>query len=116
MGINIRTVYAIAWGIAAAVATIGGVFLAPITIDPTLGNVALLAFPAIILGGIDSVSGAVVGGIIIGIAHHGGVRLREDRGRQKHRREQGEDGGKGRSLGHSERVVLKGTPQRDPKV
>ncbi len=68
MGINIRTIYAMAWGIAAAVATIGGVFLAPITIDPTLGNVALLAFPAIILGGIDSVSGAVVGGIIIGIA------------------------------------------------
>lgn len=70
MGINIRTVYALAWGIAAAIATIGGVFLAidTIAIDPTLGNIALLAFPAIILGGIDSVSGAVVGGIIIGLA------------------------------------------------
>lgn len=70
MGINIRTVYALAWGIAAAIATIGGVFLAidSIAIDPTLGNIALLAFPAIILGGIDSVSGAVVGGIIIGLA------------------------------------------------
>lgn len=70
MGINVRTVYALAWGIAGAVATIGGVFLAAksVAIDPTLGTVALLAFPAIILGGIDSVSGAVVGGIIIGIA------------------------------------------------
>ncbi len=70
MGINIRTVYALAWGIAAAIATIGGVFLAidSFAIDPTLGNIALLAFPAIILGGIDSVSGAVVGGIIIGLA------------------------------------------------
>jgi branched-chain amino acid transport system permease protein len=70
MGINIRTVYALAWGIAAAIATIGGVFLAidSIVIDPALGNIALLAFPAIILGGLDSVSGAVVGGIIIGLA------------------------------------------------
>jgi branched-chain amino acid transport system permease protein len=69
VGINIRTVYALAWGIAAAIATIGGVFLAisRFSIDLTLGNVALLAFPAIILGGIDSVAGAVVGGIIIGL-------------------------------------------------
>ena len=70
VGINIRTVYALAWGIAAAIATIGGVFLAidSFAIDPTFGSTALLAFPAIILGGLDSVSGAVVGGIIIGLA------------------------------------------------
>ncbi len=69
VGINIRTVYALAWGIAAAIATIGGVFLAidSFAIDPTFGNAALIAFPAIILGGIDSVSGAVVGGIVIGL-------------------------------------------------
>lgn len=69
VGIDIRTVYALAWGIAAAVATIGGVFLAigTYSIDITLGSGALLAFPAIILGGIDSVAGAVVGGIIIGL-------------------------------------------------
>jgi branched-chain amino acid transport system permease protein len=69
VGINIRTVYALAWGIAAAVATIGGVFLAigTFSIDITLGGAALLAFPAIILGGIDSVAGAVVGGVIIGL-------------------------------------------------
>jgi len=70
VGINIRTVYALAWGIAAAIATIGGVFLAidSFAIDPTFSSTALLAFPAIILGGLDSVSGAVVGGIIIGLA------------------------------------------------
>lgn len=69
VGINIRTVYALAWGIAAAIATIGGVFLATnsYAMDPTLGGAALLAFPAIILGGVDSVAGAVVGGIIIGL-------------------------------------------------
>lgn len=70
VGINIRRIYALAWGMAAAIATLGGVFLAisSYTIDPSLGAVALLAFPAIILGGIDSISGAVVGGIIIGLA------------------------------------------------
>src|SRR5947199_2238709 len=56
MGINVRTVYALAWAISAAIATIGGVFLASksFAIDPTLGSTALIAFPAIILGGIDS--------------------------------------------------------------
>ena len=69
MGINIRGVYALAWGIAATVATIGGVFLAmnKPTFDSTLGTIALAAFPAIILGGLDSVVGAVVGGIVIGL-------------------------------------------------
>jgi len=70
MGINIRMVNALAWGISAAIATIGGVFLAArsLAMDPTLGDAALIAFPAIILGGIDSINGAVVGGIIIGLA------------------------------------------------
>ncbi len=69
MGINIRVVYMLAWGIAAAVATIAGIFLAinVTTFDSTLGSVALFAFPAIILGGLDSIPGAVVGGIIIGL-------------------------------------------------
>ncbi|HET8910680.1 MAG TPA: branched-chain amino acid ABC transporter permease [Ktedonobacteraceae bacterium] len=69
VGINVRVVYALAWGIAAGIATIGGVFLAigSYAMDPTLGGAALLAFPAIILGGVDSVTGAVVGGIIIGL-------------------------------------------------
>jgi branched-chain amino acid transport system permease protein len=69
VGINIRMVYALAWGIACGIATIGGVFLAmgSFAMDLTLGSAALLAFPAIILGGLDSVAGAVVGGIIIGL-------------------------------------------------
>jgi branched-chain amino acid transport system permease protein len=69
IGINIRTVYALAWGIAGAIATIGGIFLAiqAGAFDSTLGLTALLAFPAIILGGLDSVVGAVVGGIVIGL-------------------------------------------------
>jgi branched-chain amino acid transport system permease protein len=69
IGINVRTVYALAWGIAGAIATVGGIFLGiqEVTFDPTLGQIALLAFPAIIVGGLDSVVGAVVGGILIGL-------------------------------------------------
>jgi branched-chain amino acid transport system permease protein len=68
VGIPLRRVHAVAWGLAGLVACIGGVFVAgfPSTLDPTVSNVALLAFPAIILGGIDSTTGAVVGGFVIG--------------------------------------------------
>ncbi len=70
IGIDVRTVYALAWAIAAAIATIGGILLAitTFTLNTTLGDIALLAFPAIILGGLDSIPGAVVGGIVIGLA------------------------------------------------
>jgi branched-chain amino acid transport system permease protein len=69
VGVPVRRVHALAWGIAGAVATIGGVFLAgfPNSPNPQLGDAALLAFPAIILGGLGSPGGAVVGGIIIGV-------------------------------------------------
>lgn len=69
IGINIRAVYALAWGIAASIATVGGILLAMTqpTFDSTLGSIALAAFPAIILGGLDSIPGAVVGGIVIGL-------------------------------------------------
>jgi branched-chain amino acid transport system permease protein len=73
MGIKVSTVYALAWGISGAVATIGGVFLAAGAGNPTfnvgLGQSALVAFPAIILGGLDSIPGAVVGGVIIGLVY-----------------------------------------------
>ena len=70
MGIDIRTITALAWAIACAIAVLGGLFLATrsVALEPTIGSAALLAFPAIILGGLDSIPGAVVGGIIIGLA------------------------------------------------
>jgi branched-chain amino acid transport system permease protein len=69
VGVPIRHVYALTWGIAGAVAAIGGLFLSgfPSSVNPSLGDVALRAFPAVILGGLDSLPGAVVGGIAIGI-------------------------------------------------
>jgi branched-chain amino acid transport system permease protein len=69
VGIPLRRVYATAWFIAAAVACIGGVFLGgyPNSVSPTMSNIALIAFPAIILGGLDSPTGAIVGGFAIGV-------------------------------------------------
>lgn len=69
IGIPLTRVYATAWFIAAAVACVGGVFLGgyPNSVNPTMSNIALLAFPAIILGGLDSPTGAIVGGFSIGV-------------------------------------------------
>jgi branched-chain amino acid transport system permease protein len=69
VGVPTKRVYAIAWGLAGAVATVGGLFLAafPRSLDPSIGAIALRAFPAIILGGLDSPLGAVVGGLVIGL-------------------------------------------------
>jgi branched-chain amino acid transport system permease protein len=69
VGVPVGRVYALTWAIAGGVAAVGGLFLAgfPSSVNPALGDVALRAFPAIILGGLDSPPGAVVGGIAIGI-------------------------------------------------
>lgn len=70
VGIPLRRVYAVAWAMAGGLACTAGVFLGgfPSSVDPNnIGNFALLAFPAIILGGLDSVGGAVVGGFVIGL-------------------------------------------------
>jgi branched-chain amino acid transport system permease protein len=70
VGINIPKVNAITWGISVGVTTIAGVFLAgfPRTLDPAMGDSALKALPAVVLGGLGSTTGAVIGGIVIGLA------------------------------------------------
>lgn len=69
VGIPLHRVHGTAWALAGVVACIGGVFLGgyPGSVDPSISNAALLAFPAIILGGIDSTTGAIVGGFVIGV-------------------------------------------------
>jgi branched-chain amino acid transport system permease protein len=68
-GISVRRVFAWSWGIAAGVAALAGVSLGsgPASVTPSLGMIALAAFPAMILGGLDSPKGAVVGGLVIGV-------------------------------------------------
>ena len=69
VGVPVRRVYAVAWGIAGGVAAVGGLFLAgyPNSPNPSLGDVALNAFPAVILGGLESPPGALIGGLVIGV-------------------------------------------------
>jgi branched-chain amino acid transport system permease protein len=68
-GMSAKRVFAVSWAIAGAVAAIGGMCIAagPAALTPQVQFFALLAFPAIILGGLDSPGGAVIGGIVIGI-------------------------------------------------
>lgn len=68
-GIPSALVGPLAWGLAAATAAVAGVLLASGTaaVHPELGYQALRAFPAVILGGLDSVAGAVLGGLVIGL-------------------------------------------------
>ncbi|HVK25653.1 MAG TPA: branched-chain amino acid ABC transporter permease [Actinokineospora sp.] len=69
-GISAKKVYAVSWAIAAALAALAGVTLAagPGGLSPSIGFIALAAFPAMILGGMDSPAGAVLGGVVIGLA------------------------------------------------
>jgi branched-chain amino acid transport system permease protein len=69
-GISARRIFTLSWAIAGAVATLAGVLLmsGAAQVSPAIEFVALVAFPAIILGGLDSPLGAVVGGILIGLA------------------------------------------------
>jgi branched-chain amino acid transport system permease protein len=69
-GISARRVYATSWAIAATLAALAGITLAagPGGLQPSISSIALAAFPAMILGGLDSPAGAVLGGVIIGLA------------------------------------------------
>jgi branched-chain amino acid transport system permease protein len=69
VGIPVRHVYAWSWMIAGATATVAGVFLAafPSSLSPSLGFAAFRAFPAAIVGGLDSPGGAIIGGLAIGV-------------------------------------------------
>ena len=68
MGIPVKRLNGIAWGLAAAVAAIAGLLLAPITfVHANMGFIGLKAFPAAVVGGFGSLPGAIVGGLIIGV-------------------------------------------------
>lgn len=68
-GVNARHVYRTTWAMAGVMGALAGIMLTagPNQLNPHAGEAALLAFPAIILGGLDSPLGAVVGGFTIGL-------------------------------------------------
>ncbi len=68
MGIPVKRINGLVWALAAAVAAIAGLLLAPITfVHANMGFIGLKAFPAAVVGGFGSLPGAIVGGLIIGI-------------------------------------------------
>ncbi|HSF79777.1 MAG TPA: branched-chain amino acid ABC transporter permease [Anaerolineales bacterium] len=68
MGISVKKIFAWAWSIAAATAAIAGALVANIVgVSGELSGFGLHVFPVVILGGLDSIPGAIVGGVIIGL-------------------------------------------------
>ena len=68
MGIPVKRLNGLIWGLAAGVAAVAGLLLAPITfVHVDMGLIGLKAFPAAVVGGFGSLPGAIVGGIIIGV-------------------------------------------------
>ena len=68
MGISVRRIFALAWALAAMSAVIGGLLIANITgVSGAVADFGLLVFPVVILGGLDSIPGTMVGGAIIGL-------------------------------------------------
>jgi len=71
MGVRSGTVSAIVWIVAAVLAVLAGIFLGAFPspgVSPTTSAAALRAFPAAILGGLDSTGGALLGGLLIGLS------------------------------------------------
>jgi branched-chain amino acid transport system permease protein len=68
MGISVKRIFALSWSLAAITAGIGGIIIGNISgISIHLGHIGLKVLSVIILGGLDSIVGAIVGGFIIGI-------------------------------------------------
>jgi branched-chain amino acid transport system permease protein len=68
LGISVKSVFAMAWAISAVVSAVAGVVVAVVNgVSAGLSVYGIKVFPAVILGGLDSIAGAVLGGIIIGL-------------------------------------------------
>mgnify|MGYP001297343053 CR=1 FL=1 len=68
MGISVKVVLAVTWAIAAVVASIGGTMLGMLNgVSPGMATIGLTVLPVVILGGLDSIGGAIIGGFLIGI-------------------------------------------------
>lgn len=84
MGIDPDRVYAMTWAAALAMAGLGGLLFAHVTaaIDQNIAAIGLRAFPAAVIGGLTSLGGAIVGGLIVGVLEqlaggHIGTKWRE---------------------------------------
>ncbi len=68
MGISVKRVFAISWCIAAVVSSIGGILVGNIAgVGVDISYIGLKVLPAVIFGGLDSILGAIIGGLIVGV-------------------------------------------------
>jgi branched-chain amino acid transport system permease protein len=69
LGVSVKQVFALSWCIATVVSALGGIILGSVRggVDFSLADLGLKVFPVVILGGLDSVAGAIVGGVLIGV-------------------------------------------------
>jgi branched-chain amino acid transport system permease protein len=68
-GISVHRVFALSWGLAGVMAAVSGILMVQlIGLDLSMDSRGLSTFPAAILGGMDSIGGVIIGGIIIGLA------------------------------------------------
>jgi branched-chain amino acid transport system permease protein len=71
MGIDVRRIFALSWALSATLAAIAGVLVGVIyEVEPGMWLTGLRSFPAVILGGLDSVFGAALGGVLIGVVEN----------------------------------------------
>ncbi len=69
MGIPVRTIFSLIWAISAGVSAAAAILLVPVSmIDVNMGFLGIKAFAAAVLGGFGSIPGALIGGVVIGIA------------------------------------------------
>ena len=69
IGLRIHRIFGTSWALAGVVATVGGILLATSSgLDLSLSVVVLAAFPAVLLGGLESIPGTIVGGLLIGLS------------------------------------------------
>ena len=71
MGISVKRIFAAAWAISAVVSCIGGILLSTINgVQPALTYIGLLVLPVTLVGGLDSLPGAILGGFLIGLVEN----------------------------------------------
>ena len=69
LGVSVKRIFALSWCIATVVSALSGIILGSVRggVDFSLADLGLKVFPVVILGGLDSIPGAIVGGILIGV-------------------------------------------------
>jgi branched-chain amino acid transport system permease protein len=77
-GVSVGTVMAMSWAMAGGLAAVAGAFVGTGGVDQSTWVIALKALPAIVIGGLDSIEGAVAGGLIVGVVESFVARYQAD--------------------------------------